>query len=83
MATEERRNPVNRSIKTDELEKILQDHLHRLAAGRHINHAVAAVESMDGSLKWSGAEGLAGPDGTPMTPETPFWIASIKNFGTQ
>ena len=66
--------------KADELGMILQQHLRRLAAGRYINHAVAAVESMDGSFRWSGAEGVARPDGTPMTPETPFWIASITKL---
>ena len=66
--------------KLDELEMVLQQHLQRLAAARQINHAVAAVERMDGSFKWSGAEGIACPDGTPMTPETPFWIASITKL---
>jgi len=80
MTAEDRRNPVKSAAKTDELEKILQQHLFRLAAARHINHAVAAVESMDGSFKWSGAEGIARHDGTPMTPETPFWIASITKL---
>jgi len=80
MITEENRKTVKSSPKADGLKKILQQHLHRLAATRHINHAVAAVESMDGSFKWSGAEGIARPDGTPMTPETPFWIASITKL---
>ncbi len=66
--------------KTDELEMVLQQKLQRLAAARHINHAVAAVESMDGTFKWSGAEGIARPDGTSMTPEIPFWIASITKL---
>ncbi len=80
MTAEERRNSAKLSVKRDESEKLLQQHLQRLVAARHINHAVAAVESMDGSFSWSGAEGTALPDGTPMTPETPFWIASITKL---
>lgn len=82
MNTEESKNTVNLSSKTDELEKILQVQLQRLVTARHIPHAVAAVESMDGNFKWSGAAGIAYPDGTPMTPETPFWIASITKLFT-
>jgi len=36
--------------------------------------------SMDGSFQWSGAEGIADPDGTPMTPEPPYFIASITKL---
>ncbi len=75
-------NSIKLSTQKDELEKILQQHLQRLAAARQIKHAVAAVESMDGTFKWSGAEGIAHADGTPMTPETPFWIASITKLYT-
>jgi len=82
MNTEESKDTVNLSSKTDELETILQDQLQRLATARNIPHAVTAVESMDGSFKWSGAAGIAYPDGTPMTPETPFWIASITKLFT-
>ena len=82
MTTEERRNSVKASSQRDQLDKILQQHLQRLATARHIKHAVTAVESMDGSFRWSAAEGIARPDGTPMTPETPFWIASITKLFT-
>ncbi len=80
MTVEERRDPVELSEKRDELQTILQQHLRRLAASKHIHHAVAAVESMDGSYRWSGAEGIVDADGTPMTTDTPFWIASVTKL---
>ncbi|RQD74742.1 MAG: class A beta-lactamase-related serine hydrolase, partial [Candidatus Syntrophonatronum acetioxidans] len=82
MTIKENKNSVKLSVPEKELAKLLQQHLHLLLAARHIHHAVAAVESMDGSFKWLGAEGIARPDGTPMTPETPFWIASITKLFT-
>ncbi|WP_218838248.1 serine hydrolase domain-containing protein [Bacillus sp. FJAT-45350] len=39
-----------------------------------------AVESRDGSFSWSGAKGIADPDGTPMEVDTPFWIASVTKM---
>lgn len=39
------------------------------------------VESADGALLWEGAAGTATPGGPPMTPATPFHVASIgKTF---
>ncbi len=69
------------SVRADDgLNAILDEHLDRLAAGRHIHHAVAAVEKVDGSYRWTGSRGIARIDGTPMTAETPFWIASITKL---
>ena len=55
--------------------------LDRLVDRRRIHHATFAVMAGDGSQHWSGAAGAAGPDGTPLRPDTPFFIASItKRF---
>jgi D-alanyl-D-alanine carboxypeptidase len=54
--------------------------LTRLADRRGITHAVASVASLDGSFRWQGAAGTARPDGTPMRPETPFFLASITKL---
>lgn len=62
------------------LEAILQQHLQYLMKKKYIKHAVLAVERIDGSYKWSGAEGIAHSDGTAMTPETPFCIASVTKL---
>lgn len=55
--------------------------LDKLVARRGIHHANLAIISGDGRRRWSAAAGTAGPDGTPLTPATPFFIASItKRF---
>ncbi len=55
--------------------------LERLVARPGIHHAMFGVLSGDGARHWSGAAGAAGPDGTPLRPDTPFFIASItKRF---
>jgi D-alanyl-D-alanine carboxypeptidase len=59
----------------------IQQLVEDLAARRRIPHAVLVVERGDGSMRWSHASGSALPDGTPMTVDTPFFIASIdKTF---
>jgi D-alanyl-D-alanine carboxypeptidase len=55
--------------------------LEKLVARRGIHHANLAIVSGDGERRWSAAAGDAGPDGTPLTPDTPFFIASVtKRF---
>lgn len=63
MTAEERKNPAISSASKNEMEKMLKKHLKALAAKKHIKHVVAAVESMDGSFRWAGAEGIAHQDG--------------------
>ena len=58
----------------------LEQLLQQLAAPRSIQHAVVAVEKGDGTFRWSGAVGDAHPDGTPMRPDTPIWIASVTKL---
>lgn len=60
----------------------LEKQLDALAARRDVHHAVMAVESGDGSLAWRGARGDARPGGPPMSPDTPFYIASIDKLFT-
>jgi D-alanyl-D-alanine carboxypeptidase len=64
------------------LDARLNDALQRLASKRHVAHAIVAVESGDRSFRWSGAAGIANPDGTPMTVRTPFHVASIDKLYT-
>ena len=55
--------------------------LERLVARPGIHHAQFSVVSGDGVCHWSGAAGAAGPDGTPLRSDTPFFIASVtKRF---
>ena len=53
--------------------------LGKVVARRGIHHASFAIT--DGDRRWSGAAGAADPDGTPLRPDTPFFVASItKRF---
>lgn len=62
----------------------LQEHmeslLDRLADRKGIHAAIMGVASGDGELNWIQARGSTGPDGAPMTPDTPFFIASITKL---
>lgn len=63
-----------------ELESVLYKHLQDIIKTKHVKNAILAVESMDGSFKWSAAEGIANLEGTPMTLDTPFCIASVTKL---
>ncbi|TVP75482.1 MAG: class A beta-lactamase-related serine hydrolase [Gemmatimonadales bacterium] len=53
-----------------------------LTRGRGVRHAVVAVGTGRGDVLWVGAEGSADGDaaGTPMTPDTPFFLASVTKL---
>lgn len=55
--------------------------LESLVAQRGVHHANLAVASGDGKLRWSAACGPAGAHGRPVSPDTPFFVASVtKRF---
>jgi CubicO group peptidase (beta-lactamase class C family) len=54
--------------------------LERLADGRGVRHAVLAVGRSDGSPLWLGAAGKADEPGTPLTPRTPYFLASVTKL---
>jgi D-alanyl-D-alanine carboxypeptidase len=58
----------------------LQGLVDGLAARRKFGHVVVGLERGDGSFRWRGAAGIANAVGTPMTPETPFFIASVTKL---
>jgi D-alanyl-D-alanine carboxypeptidase len=62
----------------DRLDAWLRD-----VAGRYsIHHAVAVVESGDGTARWAAAVGDAAPGGPAMGPDTPYFIASVDKLFT-
>ncbi|MFW5973128.1 MAG: serine hydrolase domain-containing protein [Bacteroidota bacterium] len=73
-------NRRDSAIANDEVEQHFPRLLDELVSRKNIHHAVLAIESGDGALRWLGARGEAHPDGTPMTPETPYWIASVTKM---
>jgi CubicO group peptidase (beta-lactamase class C family) len=60
----------------------LEGVLNALASRKDVHHAVVGIASGDGSLLWKGAVGRAAPDGTPMTADTPYYIASVDKLFT-
>ena len=62
------------------LEKQLEKLLHGLVSRKGIHHAVIAIESMDKSFRWVGTAGEAHPDGKPMRPDIPYFIASVTKL---
>ena len=60
--------------------KKLEGIVDRLMAVKGVRHALLAVSRRGGAFSWTGAKGIAQPDGTEMTTETPFWIASITKL---
>jgi CubicO group peptidase (beta-lactamase class C family) len=65
-------------IPGDRLQRLLGD----LVGRKGFRHSILAVETVDGSVSWSGAAGIADPDDTPMSPAIPYFIASIDNLYT-
>jgi CubicO group peptidase (beta-lactamase class C family) len=49
----------------------------------HVHNVVAAVQSFDRRIDFTGAAGVADPQtGAPMTPSTPYFIASVTKMYT-
>jgi CubicO group peptidase (beta-lactamase class C family) len=63
--------------------RMLQSLLDSQVGKGGLQNLVAAVQSYDKSLDWVGAAGIADPNsGAPMTPKTPYFIASITKMYT-
>jgi D-alanyl-D-alanine carboxypeptidase len=55
--------------------------LDRTVARRGIHHVTVGISAGDGRERWSGAAGPADAAGTPLSPDTPFFVASVtKRF---
>jgi len=54
--------------------------LDKLYDRKEIHSAIMSVVSGDGRFQWAGARGLVSPDGPPVTPRTPWFIASITKL---
>jgi D-alanyl-D-alanine carboxypeptidase len=61
------------------LEKLLARTVDRQ---RHVRHGLLAVAAVDGSWSWQGAHGVADEDGTPVTTEVRYPIASVTKLFT-
>lgn len=63
-----------------EIRDLLEAAVGELAAARGIRHAIIGVEPGNGTYRWIGAAGIAEPGGPPMTPETPYCLASVTKL---
>ena len=63
-----------------QFEARLQGLLDQLAARKDVRTAVLGVASGDDGFRWIGARGETVPGGDAMTPETPWFIASITKL---
>jgi CubicO group peptidase (beta-lactamase class C family) len=54
--------------------------LPKVSAHRKVRHLVLGAAAIDGSWEWSDAAGEANPDGTPMAPDTPWFLASVTKL---
>lgn len=62
------------------VEHVLAHAVEGLAGLRGVRHAILGVEPGDRSYRWIGAVGIADPSGAPMTPETPYCLASVTKL---
>lgn len=65
-----------------EVAENLQTILNDLGQQRGVHHAVMQVETGAGSFSWSSAVGETSPGGPALTPDTPYFIASITKLYT-
>ncbi|RSK26099.1 class A beta-lactamase-related serine hydrolase [Bacillus sp. HMF5848] len=73
-------SPLQTQTISNTQKKELEGLLEQLMGMKGVRHAIMTVESRDNSFSWSGARGIANPDGTPMEINTPFWIASVTKL---
>ncbi len=64
----------------DGIVNVLEQMVQELAGARGVRHAVLGAEPGDGSFRWTGSAGAADPAGNPMTPETPYCLASVTKL---
>jgi len=68
------------AVDPDDRTARLQRVADRVASRRRVPHVVMGVAQGDGPFHWVGAAGAARPDGTPMRPETPYFVASVTKL---
>jgi len=64
----------------DEVVPRLERLLQKVSSYSKVRHIVLGAAAIDASWEWSGAAGDANPDGTPMAPDTPWFLASVTKL---
>lgn len=62
------------------LSEQFDNELARIVRRKDVEHAVIAIENVDRTRRWVGAAGDADAHGTPMQPDTRFFIASVTKL---
>ncbi|MBW6467161.1 MAG: beta-lactamase family protein [Brevefilum sp.] len=73
-------HPKNRAAGHEALDVRLEGLLQEMMSQKMVHSALVAVEKMDGSFRWVATAGDAQPDGSPLLPDTPFFIASVTKL---
>jgi D-alanyl-D-alanine carboxypeptidase len=63
-----------------DLRRRLHREIQQLLRNARIHHVILRIESLDGTFRWTAAEGYAHPYGTALHPHTPFWLASVTKL---
>jgi CubicO group peptidase (beta-lactamase class C family) len=67
-------------VEPDEVIPRLERLLQKVFSDRKVRHIVLGAAAINGSWEWSDAAGEANPDGTPMTSDTPWFLASVTKL---
>jgi D-alanyl-D-alanine carboxypeptidase len=77
------KNCNNKADSNNDLSSKLQTIIDKKVNDKSVYSCVVSVLSDDGNLFWTGAGGIANPgQATPMTADTPYYIASITKLFT-
>jgi CubicO group peptidase (beta-lactamase class C family) len=67
-------------IERDRVVPRLESLMKKVSAHRTVRHVAMGATLLDGSWEWRDAVGEAGPDGAPMDPDTPWFLASVTKL---
>ncbi len=74
------RDEAGAVLQPDDVVPRLEHLLHEVSSHRKVRHVALGAAAIDGSWEWSDAAGKANPDGTPMAPDTPWFLASVTKL---
>lgn len=71
-------NTTNNLI--SEIKTSVDEHFRKLTENQMVRSACLGIETLDGDFDWVGVYGTTGPNGDPLQPDTPIWIASVTKL---
>ncbi len=67
-------------VGSDKVVPRLERLLLKVSSARKVRNVVIGAAAIDGSWEWTDANGEANPDGTSMTTDTPWFLASVTKL---